>query len=328
MNFFSDLIGSLFHQDHRDAHTEFSRHRDNGHPRSQMARMGPANRAEKFPELPVLADRRPGGLDELASKPPISSMGDRPSIGSLSRRVLGRHQAQKPSQLANVFKLSPIPDAGHKLTGHNPADPGNRHQISNALGQFGIVSAEAADLSSRLKNLLLRKLQTVEQLIELKAHGLRTLKLSQFVLDHERPLSAGGSRGKLDPFEEQQRFDALLHPHHLAHKRIAQLSQVAQLAVQSGGNMDALQLSPTQDSPTVLDCRAGWSSLFVLALWGSSMERRSSRDRPSPPTHHTIRTPSVQPRRQRPPSDRQSACAHDSQDAPRYSGMRKDRINP
>src|SRR6266550_2170038 len=252
--FFSYLLLSLFHQDHRDAHTELSRHRNDGHSRSQVARMGPAHRAEKLSQLPVLTDRRPGGLDELTSKPPVSRVGDRSSIGSLSGRVLGRHQAEKPSQLTDIFKLSPIPDASHKLTGHNPADPGNRHQILNALGQLGIVSAEAADLSSRLQNLLLRKLQTVEQLVKLKSHGLRTLKLSQLVLDPERPLSAGGCRGKLDPFEEQQRFDALLHAHHLAHKRIAQLSQVTQLPVQSGGNMDAPELSPTQvlrQSPTV-----------------------------------------------------------------------------
>src|SRR5438309_4358554 len=69
LNFLSYLIGSLFHQDYRDAHTEFSRHRYNGHPRSQMARMGPAHRAEEIPEFPILADRRPRGLDELASKP-------------------------------------------------------------------------------------------------------------------------------------------------------------------------------------------------------------------------------------------------------------------
>src|SRR6195256_81363 len=115
-NFLSYLIGSLFHQDHRDAHTELSRHRNDGHSRSQVARMGPAHRAEKLSQLPVLTDRRPGGLDELTSKPPVSRVGDRSSIGSLSGRVLGRHQAEKPSQLTNIFKLSPIPDASHKLT--------------------------------------------------------------------------------------------------------------------------------------------------------------------------------------------------------------------
>src|SRR6266850_4549558 len=254
LNFLSYLIGSLFHQHYRDSHTELSRHRNDGHPASQVACMGLTHRAEKLSQLPVLTDRRPGGLDELTSKPPVSRVGDRSSIGSLSGRVLRRHQAQESPQLVNVFKLSPIPDASHKLTGYNPTNPGNRHQILNTLGQLGVIVAEAADLSSRLKNLLLRKLQTVEQLIELKAHGLRTLKLSQLLLDHERPLPAGGCRGKLDPFEEQQRFDALLHSHHLAHKGIAQLSQVTQLPVQRRGNVDAFELSPTQvlrQSPTV-----------------------------------------------------------------------------
>ena len=69
MNFFSHLIGSLLHQDHRDPHTEFTGHRDNGDSGSDLARMGAANRAKKISELAVLADRRPRGLDELASQP-------------------------------------------------------------------------------------------------------------------------------------------------------------------------------------------------------------------------------------------------------------------
>src|SRR4029450_923620 len=39
MNFFSHLIRSLFHQDHRNPDTEFSRHRHNGHPGSFTTRM-------------------------------------------------------------------------------------------------------------------------------------------------------------------------------------------------------------------------------------------------------------------------------------------------
>jgi hypothetical protein len=65
MNLLSYLIGSLFHQDHRDPDTEFSRHRHNGHPRPLVARMLVTDRAEEIPELIVLSDRRPGSLDEL-----------------------------------------------------------------------------------------------------------------------------------------------------------------------------------------------------------------------------------------------------------------------
>jgi hypothetical protein len=147
-----------------------------------------ANRAEKIPELTVLSDRRPGSLDHFTSQPFISRVGDRTPIGSLSGGVLSGDQTQKPSQLADVSKLSPIANAGQKLTGHNPADPRHAHHIFDTLGQFRIVLAEAADLSGRLKNLLLIKLQAVEPLIKLKAHGRRTGKLSQFILHHERPL--------------------------------------------------------------------------------------------------------------------------------------------
>src|SRR2546428_139474 len=176
----------------------------------------------------------------------VSRMGDRPRSGSLSGGVLGGDQPQNPAQLADVSKLSPIANEGQKRLGHNPADPRHAHRILDTLGQFRIVVAEAADLSSRLKHLLLVKLQAVEPLIKLKAHGPRTGKLSQFILHHERPLATGRGRGKLHPFHEQQRLDALLHPHHLAHKGVAQLSEVTKLAIKRARNMDPFELSPTQ----------------------------------------------------------------------------------
>src|SRR5439155_4959966 len=63
MNFFSHHIRSLFHQDHGNPDTEFSRHRHNGHPGSLTAWMSVANQTEKLPQLSVLTDRRPGSLD-------------------------------------------------------------------------------------------------------------------------------------------------------------------------------------------------------------------------------------------------------------------------
>src|SRR5215813_11905161 len=246
MNLFSHLIGSLFHQHHRNPYRELTRDRYNSDSGSDLARVFAANRAEKLPELTVLSDRRPGGLDEFASQPFISSTGDRPPINSLPGGMLGGHQAQKPSQLTDVVKFSPIADAGQELAGTNPADAGNRHQILDTLRQLGIIAAETADLGDRLKNLLLVELQTVKQLIQLKAHGPGAGKLAEFILYQKRPLTDGGSGRKLDPFEEQQRLNPLLHPRQLAYQHIAQLREMAKLAVSGRGNMDALQLSPTK----------------------------------------------------------------------------------
>src|SRR5438094_2651667 len=246
MNFFSHHIRSLFHQDHGNPNTDFSRHFYNCHPGSLTAWMSVANQTEKLPQLSVLTDRRPGSLDHFTSQPFISRMGDRTPIGSRSGGVLGRDQTQKSAQLADVSKLSPIANASQKLTGHNPADSRHAHHILYTLGQFRIVLAEAADLSGRLKDLLLVKLQAVEPLIKLKAHGRRTGKLSQFILHHERPLATGRSWGKLHPFHEQQRFDALLHPHHLAYKGVAQLGEVTKLPIKRARNMDPFELSSTQ----------------------------------------------------------------------------------
>src|SRR5262245_30170649 len=84
---------------------------------------GGGKRSEKILEVPVLADRRPGGLDEFASQPAVSTMGDRSPMGFLSRRALAGNQSQKPCQLAHVLELPPVADAGQELTGHNPANP-------------------------------------------------------------------------------------------------------------------------------------------------------------------------------------------------------------
>src|SRR5262249_42776590 len=42
---------------------------------------------------------------------------------------LAGNQSQNPCQLAHVFKLPPVADAGQELTGHNPANPTNTHHI-------------------------------------------------------------------------------------------------------------------------------------------------------------------------------------------------------
>src|SRR5262245_56564984 len=72
---------SLLHQDHRNPHAEFARHCNNGDPGRHLAGMALANRAEKFSKLAIFSNRRPRGLNELTSKPPIAGMGDRSPIG-------------------------------------------------------------------------------------------------------------------------------------------------------------------------------------------------------------------------------------------------------
>src|SRR4029077_20624303 len=246
LNFLSDLVRSLFHQHHRHPHTEFVSHRHNGDPRSEVARMFFGHGAKEFSQLAVLANRRPRSFNEFTAKSWVSAMSNRAALGSLPGGVLGGNQTQKSRQLADVFDLAPVSNAGQKLAAHDPADPGHRRYILNTLRQFRIVVAKTADLSGRLKDLLLIKLQTVEQPIELKAQGARTGKFSQFLFHQERPLAASRSRGKLQSFHEQQRFNALFHAHHLADQGVAQLSQMAQLPIQGRRNMDAFELSSTK----------------------------------------------------------------------------------
>ena len=147
-----------------------------------MTRMFFRHGAKELSQLAVLADRRPRGLNEFTSQSGISAVSNRAAIGSLSGGSLGGNQPQKGRQLANVFDLAPVPDTGHHLAGHDPADPGKRCQILYTLRQLRVVLTKAANLAGGLKDLFLVKLQIVQQLIELKAHHRRAGKLSQLGL--------------------------------------------------------------------------------------------------------------------------------------------------
>src|SRR5262245_47536495 len=273
LNFLSDLVRSLFHQHHRRPHTEFVSHRHNSDPRTEMSWMFFGHAAKEFSQFAVLADRRPRSLDKLTSQSSIAGVGNRAPLGSLPGRVLGGNQTQKSRQLADVFDLAPVPHAGQKLAGHDPADPGKCFQILDTLRQFRVGQAKAANLSGRLKDLLLVKLQTVEQPIELKAHGARTGKFPKFLFDQERPLAAGRSRGKLQSFHEQQRFNALFHSHHLADQGVAQLGQMAQLPIQGSWNMDAFELS----APKILRDPSAIEPIGLHSLsWRFGNHRRRS----------------------------------------------------
>jgi hypothetical protein len=141
-------------------------HRDNGHFRGHRARVLLANRTKEFSELIILANRRPRSLNEFTAQSGIPAVSNRATLGSLSGGALRGHQPQKGWQLADTSELTPVPDAGHQLASHDPANAGRRLQISDTARQLGVVLAKAANLAGSLKDLLLTKLQTVEQLID------------------------------------------------------------------------------------------------------------------------------------------------------------------
>src|SRR5919198_672198 len=271
-NLLSNDVRSLVFEYRVNARTELSRHRHNGDPRAFAGPISATHRTIKFSKLCVLANRRPGRLNQFASQPSVSDTGNRAPINRIAGGVLGGHQPQKASQLSDIFDLPPVSNAGQKLTGHNPADPWDAHQVRNGLRQFFILFTKAADLFGAAQHLLFRKFQIVEQLIELKTHGARTLKLSQLSFDPQRPLPAGSRWGKVDAFEQQQGFDPLLVSAGLAHHRVAQLCEVAKLSVNRRGNMNAFDLASAQAlgqsstvEPVGLSCR---DTLFTYVQSG------------------------------------------------------------
>ena len=96
MNLLSDDVRSLIFQYRINPRAQFSRHRHNGDPRAFAAGVSLANRTIKLSKLCVLADRRPGRLNQLASKPPVSDTGIEPrstvspvefSVGTKPRKL-------------------------------------------------------------------------------------------------------------------------------------------------------------------------------------------------------------------------------------------------
>src|SRR5262249_14904445 len=136
MNFLPHHIRSLFHQHRSNPRAELARHRDDSDTRTHLPGGSAANRAVKLTKFAVLANRRPGGLDELVPNPAVSGGVDRPSIGFLPRRFLIGNRSQNPGNLAHVLKLPPIADTSQELARHDPADTTNAHHILDALRQF------------------------------------------------------------------------------------------------------------------------------------------------------------------------------------------------
>lgn len=110
MNAGSDHVRTLLHQDRGDPRAQFTRHRHNGDPRSPRARMGPAHRAVKVPQLAVLPNGRPRGLDQfpLNRRSPVWVIEPR-SVFSPVDRSLGTTPRNPPSwRTFSSTRQSPI----------------------------------------------------------------------------------------------------------------------------------------------------------------------------------------------------------------------------
>jgi len=83
MNYFSHHIRSLLFEDRIDSRGEFSGHRYDRFSWGPIARMALIHRAVELPELRVLADRRPGGLDQFTAQPSITAAGNVSSFFSM-----------------------------------------------------------------------------------------------------------------------------------------------------------------------------------------------------------------------------------------------------
>ena len=110
MNLFSNNVRSLIFQDRVNAHTQFSRHGHNRDPRAFAGSISTAHRAIKLSKLWILADRRPGRLNKLTSKPAVAAWVIDPRSDRIARGVLGRYQTQKATscRTLSICRQSPM----------------------------------------------------------------------------------------------------------------------------------------------------------------------------------------------------------------------------
>ena len=172
MNYFSHHIRSLLFEDRIDSSGEFSCHRHDSFPRCPIAWMALIDRAVKLSKLAILADGRPRGLDQFTAKPAIAAARDVTARNSFPGGMFGGRQPDKPRQLAHVAHLLRITDSGQKMAGDDLTNPRDTFQMGHRLAKLRVLLVEAADLFDRLKGLLLRGFQTLQQPIQFKTHHL------------------------------------------------------------------------------------------------------------------------------------------------------------
>ena len=199
MNYFSHHIRSSLFKNRIDSRGEFSGHRHNRFPCRPIARVALIDRTVELPKLWVLADSRPSCLDQFTAKPAITAARDMSARHSLTGGVFGGSQTDKSRQLAHIADLLRIADASQKVTGDDLANPRNAFQMGHRLAKLRVLLVETAYLFDRLKDPLLRELQTLHQLVQLKAHCRGARKSFELPPHNQRPLAARGSWGNSSP---------------------------------------------------------------------------------------------------------------------------------
>ena len=176
-----------------------------------------------------ISDRHPGALNQLVAQSAVARAGDRAAILFLASRMLARDQSEKSGNLPHVGNQRWISQPRYQMRRDDYANAGNRSEQADQAPQFRIVLTEVTDLMMRGGGRIEMEMQRADQLDQLKAHRLRARQLEQLIQHPRRPVIAFVR--KRYPFIEQQRFDATFGGRQLLHVRVAQLHQMAQLAI-------------------------------------------------------------------------------------------------
>src|SRR5712692_895545 len=234
----------LFFQNRVDARRQFTSYRHDSFARGYLFRMAMVDAPIESAQLGILLDGGPGALNQLVAQPLVARAGDAAAILFFSGGVFARHQPQETGNLPNVGNLTRVAQAPNQMGSYDPADPRKALEEIARLPQFGIIQAVAPNLFRGRGRRQKMKLHAIDQIIQLKAHRFRARQSLQLAHRPRRPFLL--RIGKSDPFIEQQRLDAQLAGRQLLHVRVAQLHQVAQVAIRARGHVNAVQLSAPQ----------------------------------------------------------------------------------
>src|SRR3954463_995132 len=237
-------IRPLLFQNYINALRQFARHGHDGFARGHLLGMALIDAAIESPQLRIFLDRGPGALNQLIAQPAVARVGNRAAIFLFAGRVFAGDDPEEAGNLLPIFDLLRVAQTCHQMRTDNPPNARQTQQQIDGLLQLCILEAVATNLFGGGGRGLKMEVQRVEQIIQLKSHRLRTRQSLQLAHCPRRPFLLRVR--KRDRFVKQQRLDAQLTGAQLPHMRVAQLHQMAQIAIGACRHVNAAQLSTAQ----------------------------------------------------------------------------------
>src|SRR2546423_7860176 len=197
--------GALFFQDGIHARRQFTSYGHNGLAGSYLFGLALINAPIESAQFRIFADRCPSALNQLVAQTAVANASNLAPVFLVTSGMLTGYQTQEASDLAHVLDLAPITQARQRMSGRDGAYSWQADQKIDAAAQLRIVLTEISDLFLHFGGGQKMELQSIDQLVQLKAHRRITRQRLQLAQRLCRPFAIGGRKG--NAFIQQQRLN-------------------------------------------------------------------------------------------------------------------------